>query len=369
MKKILYLILFTAIILKAQYSNQIVSVVSLADLKAIVIYPTNGAKAIIYGDTQIPSLNGSIWSFDRNSTVLGNDLTTCRPTYYDLLSIPGCFYREFVTQPLTLTGGAIGVGDINSPISIALTEIDPTVQGYIKTISGTNITNWNTTFSWGNWATQGLITSAVGITLFPQLSGSYSNPTWITDLPYTKITGTPALNYVTSVGLTSNELSITGTTITSSGTFAVNLSVSGVTAGTYRIVTVNNKGIVTSARNPTINVITSSGRNFDQAYLVSSTAGVDIRISVSITCTLSLAGGTSGNAILEYSANGSTGWLFAGHVPSSNTGALTIGLNTAQIGGGQVSSLLPTGYYWRLRTNTTSGTPTYTLLGGQEIIY
>ena len=39
------------------------------------------------------------------------------------------------------------------------TESDPLVASYIKAITSTNISNWNTAYSWGNHATQGYLTS------------------------------------------------------------------------------------------------------------------------------------------------------------------------------------------------------------------
>lgn len=65
----------------------------------------------------------------------------------------------------------------SNPAGYISTEIDPTVSSNIKAITPTNIANWNTAFSWGNHAS-----------LYPLLSGSYTNPSWIVSLPNTKIT-------------------------------------------------------------------------------------------------------------------------------------------------------------------------------------
>lgn len=138
-----------------------------------------------------------------------------------------------------------------------------------------------------------------------------------------------------------------------------------------RIVGVDNKGNLLvgtpsggSAKTP--HSIASGARNFNQGYQVSTTQEVDVNYSVSIVCTLSLTTGQAGDIYLEYSANGSTGWTFAGQQPASNTGTLVVGLNTSQREGGSLSVHLPAGYYWRLRTNNVTGTPTYTFLGGTE---
>jgi hypothetical protein len=116
-------------------------------------------------------------------------------------------------------------------------------------------------------------------------------------------------------------------------------------------------------------VIAANGRDFNQAYQISSTNQARISVSVQIACGLSLSAGQSGTITLEISANGTSGWIYAGHVAASNTGILTLGLSTSQISGGQLIQELPAGYYWRLSTNNISGTPTYTFNGGNEIIY
>lgn len=59
-------------------------------------------------------------------------------------------------------------------------ESDPTVPSWVKAITSTNISNWNTAFGWGDHAG-----------LYPLLSGSYANPTWIASLAFSKITGLP----------------------------------------------------------------------------------------------------------------------------------------------------------------------------------
>jgi hypothetical protein len=61
---------------------------------------------------------------------------------------------------------------------------------------GTSITdnsaNWNTAFGWGNHASGGYLTTASAASTYVSLSGSYANPSWITSLAYSKITGVPA---------------------------------------------------------------------------------------------------------------------------------------------------------------------------------
>jgi hypothetical protein len=63
----------------------------------------------------------------------------------------------------------------------SFTETDPTVPAHVKAITTTNISNWNTAFGWGNHAN-----------LYPLLSSSYANPSWIDSLAWSKITGAPS---------------------------------------------------------------------------------------------------------------------------------------------------------------------------------
>jgi phage-related tail fiber protein len=120
------------------------------------------------------------------------------------------------------------------------------------------------------------------------LAGSYANPTWITSLAWSKLTGVPATfapsahthaatdivsGVIATARLASGTASATtylrgdqtwatlptggitaltgDVTASGSGSVAATLANSGVTIGTYRSVTVNVKGIITGGSNPT----------------------------------------------------------------------------------------------------------------------
>lgn len=175
---------------------------------------------------------------------------------------------------------------------------------------------------------------------------------------------------VTSVGLTSTDFTVSGSPVTTSGNITANLTTTGVATGTYDWVTVDTKGRVTAAGNtPLPTAIASGGRNFNQAYQLSSTRPSFISISAQLSCSLTLTNGQAGNVQLQLSANGSSGWVTYGTLTASNTGVLVVGLSTAQASGGQLTVPIPAGYYWRALTTNTTGTPTYTFNGGYEIIY
>lgn len=111
-------------------------------------------------------------------------------------------------------------------------------------------------------------------------------------------------------------------------------------------------------------------RALNTAFQVSTTRGSDVFYSVGMICTLSLIGGQTGTIFLEIATNSAftTGVQELGRFVNGNTGTLTIGLNISQEFGGQLSGYIPSGYWVRLRTANTSGTPTFSYKSGQEVL-
>lgn len=92
----------------------------------------------------------------------------------------------------------------------------------------------------------------------------------------------------------------------------------------------------------------------------STTTPTFVNASVDITTTLSLTGGTAGKvALQEATSSGFTSPITVAQYTNSNTGTLTIGLNTSQIGTASLSAIVPQSYYYRLVTTNVTGTPTY----------
>lgn len=87
--------------------------------------------------------------------------------------------------------------------------------GVITALGGTS-TDWNTAFGWGNHAAAGYVST----------SGSYANPTWLTSLAWTKITGAPA--FITSYTETDTLATVTarGASTSTAVTFSGGASIS-----------------------------------------------------------------------------------------------------------------------------------------------
>lgn len=142
-------------------------------------------------------------------------------------------------------GGAAGAPSSLQNAELAFNETDNTLY-YGKGTGGANGT-----------ATQVLAIGGPGA--FVSLTGTYSDPDWLAALAGSKITGDIAGNAGSASKLASaRTISLTGDgswsinfdgSANASGSFT--LTNSGVTAGTYKSVTVDAKGRVTGGTNPT----------------------------------------------------------------------------------------------------------------------
>lgn len=99
--------------------------------------------------------------------------------------------------------GTVTSVDLSVPTGLAVSGNPITTSGTlaISYASGYSIpttasqSNWDTAYSWGNHASAGYVST----------SGSYANPSWITSLAYSKLTGTPTLPSGTIVGTTDSQ--------------------------------------------------------------------------------------------------------------------------------------------------------------------
>lgn len=165
---------------------------------------------------------------------------------------------------------------------------------------------------------------------------------------------------VTSVGVTSSDMDVTGSPVTSSGNITANLKSSGASAGTYKKVTVTNKGIITAGVNPTVNntVVRSLNANFT----ISTTQDADVIYTVRIAYNVTALLGSTGAISLQYSTNSGTTWTTLATISNNiNLGVVLSGYNDFILAG-----RVPANALVRLNSTTTNATNTYQT--GQETL-
>ncbi len=150
---------------------------------------------------------------------------------------------------------------------------------------------------------------------------------------------------VTSVGVSSNYLTIGSSPITSSGTISVNVPNSGVTAASYThaSITVNAQGIVTAASNGTATLGVTSFTNANGTFVSAGTANSSATGAVTMgTIDLSATGSPSSSTFLRgdnvWAAipGGYTSWTLQGD--SGSNLSVTNGVTVDIAGGTGISS-------------------------------
>lgn len=236
-------------------------------------------------------------------------------------------------------------------------------------------------------------------------SGSYANPTWLTSLAYSKLTGTPTIPSNTSQITESTNLYYTDARARS----AISLTTAGSGAATYNnstgvlnIPTGTNytagtgigisSGVISNTAPDQTVVLTAGNRisitgtypNFTISYVeptintpVARTVNSNFTISATkqatvtytLTCQVTnplLVGTSTAMAYLEYSTNAGSSWL----LPSQNGNSSGVGITvTLQLTNGQTGTLvgiIPANAIVRIRTST-SGTGSVTYVTGQEV--
>jgi hypothetical protein len=111
-------------------------------------------------------------------------------------------------------------------------------------------------------------------------------------------------------------------------------------------------------------------RSLNTAFQVSTTRDSEVRYSVDISCTSTLLGGQAGTVVLEVATNSgfTTGVQTLSQFINSNSVSLAIAITVTQINTACVTGYVPAGYWVRLRTVNTTGTPTFTYTQGQEVL-
>lgn len=116
--------------------------------------------------------------------------------------------------------------------------------------------------------------------------------------------------------------------------------------------------------------ISTASRSLDSAFQISSARNALVSYSVDIATSITLVAGEVGTIFLEF-ANESgftTGVTEVARFVNGQMGTLTIGLALDQTATGVLTGVIPAGKYVRIRTENTTGTPTFTYRSGQETL-
>jgi hypothetical protein len=115
----------------------------------------------------------------------------------------------------------------------------------------------------------------------------------------------------------------------------------------------------------------SATRSFNTVFQVSSSRNAVVSYSGSITTTANITSGQDGSIILEMASDSG----FTANVQqlakmrNSQVYTLAVAIQGVQTITSTLSGFVPAGYYVRLRTVNTTGTPTYAYDMGQETLY
>lgn len=128
-----------------------------------------------------------------------------------------------------------------------------------------------------------------------------------------------------------------------------------------------NMPIVNSAPGRALVTIAAAANGFQ----VSATRPSLVAYSITIVSTANLSGGAVGYDVLEICSTNSTtasDWVEIARTPNGASVSLAIALTSVSTGGGQVVGMVPAGYYARIRSVNTTGTPAHTLTSQQESV-
>jgi hypothetical protein len=129
------------------------------------------------------------------------------------------------------------------------------------------------------------------------------------------------------------------------------------------VVRVFSNGVVSR----TIQTVAASANGFQ----LSASRDAVASYSVTITTSITLLGSSGGYVVLEVCPTNSAvaaNWVEVARVASAQGGTVVVGITLNQTGGGHIQAIVPAGYYVRIRSVNSTGTPTFTLTPGQEIL-
>lgn len=182
---------------------------------------------------------------------------------------------------------------------------------------------------------------------------------------YGDLTGVPSTFTPSAHTHTASQV----TDFTSSARGVISVTGGGSYNSSTGVITVTGTPAKSFNNSPSRTIVSTAAAA--NGFQISSTRDAQACYSSTISTSVSLSGNSSGYISYEIAAtNSSTAgdWQEVGRVSSGQSGTLVVGLVLNQVGGGQVCATVPAGYYARLRSTNTNGTPTYTFNSGQEVL-
>jgi hypothetical protein len=171
------------------------------DARVLAYLGANNYATQSYVTTQINNLvagaPGLLDTLDELAAALGDDANFATTT---ATSLGNRLRIDIGTQGLTSTQQ--GYGRANLGLGTAALSA---TGDFATAAQGTKA---DTAFGWGNHASAGYLTTSSAASTYVSLTGSYANPSWITSLAYSKITGVPA--FLTSYTEVDTLASVTG---------------------------------------------------------------------------------------------------------------------------------------------------------------
>lgn len=119
---------------------------------------------------------------------------------------------------------------------------------------------------------------------------------------------------------------------------------------------------------PGRSIVTGTGAT---GFQVSSTRDSIVTYSTKIVTTATIAGGQEGYVVLEIAATNSAtagDWKEVGRVTNGQALSLALTLQSIQPVSGVLMGIVPAGFYVKVRSVNTTGTPTFSMVSGQEVL-